>query len=214
MTLAPTARRGQVRTPGQQLVRLLTISFTLGSLAGTLALTTVAVAIYHDARTDERTRSDGILVLGAAQVNGRPTRAFRARLDHALELHRQGYAPVVVLVGGTASPLEPTEAEVAAAYLAERGIPRSSLIVVPEGRDTWHSLEAARPAMEQAGLHQLIVVSDGFHLFRAKRMVEDLGFRALGSPAPDSPIRPGSALEFNYMVRELVAYLAYLAGLR
>lgn len=214
MTLAPTARRRQARTLGQQLVRLITISFTLGGLAGALALTTVAVAIYHDARTDERTPSDGILVLGAAQINGRPTRAFRARLDHAFELYQQGYAPAVVLVGGTASPLEPTEAEVGAAYLAERGIPRSSLIVVPEGRDTWHSLEAARPAMEQAGLRQLLVVSDGFHLFRAKRMIEDLGFRALGSPAPDSPIRPGSPLELTYMIRELVAYLAYLAGLR
>ncbi len=210
MTLVVTERRPQSRV----LARWVTFPLLLGGIAGALTLATVGIAIYHDARIDQRAPADGILVLGAAQVNGYPTKAFRARLDHALELYRQGHAPVVVLVGGTADPLEPTEAEVGAAYLAERGVPSSALIVVPEGRNTWHSLEAARPAMEQAGLHRLLVVSDGFHLFRAKQMLNDLGFQALGSPAPGSPIRPGSALEFTYILRELGAYLAYLVGLR
>jgi vancomycin permeability regulator SanA len=214
MAVLATGRKTPTGMRGPRLLPWATVPLLLGGLASSLALATLAVAIYHDARTDERTRSDGLLVLGAAQINGRPTRAFRARLDHALDLYQQGFAPVIVLVGGTADPQEPTEAEVGAAYLAERGIPASALVVVPEGRNTWQSLAAARPAMEKAGLHQVLVVSDGFHLFRTKRMLRDLGFQAHGSPAPGSPIRQYSPIEFSYMARELVAVLAYLVGSR
>jgi len=214
MAVLTTPRKTPTRLHRPRLLRWATVPLLFGSLASSLALATLAVAIYHDARTDERARSDGLLVLGAAQVNGRPTRAFRARLEHARDLYEQGFAPVIVLVGGTADPLEPTEAEVGARYLIERGVPASALVVVPDGRNTWQSLLAARPAMEQIGLRQLLVVSDGFHLFRTKRMLHDLGFQARGSPAPGSPVRRDSPAEFGYMARELVAVLAYLAGLR
>ncbi|MBX6753172.1 YdcF family protein [Thermorudis peleae] len=194
------------------LTRILSLLLLTGGLASAVGLAVVILAIYVDARTDERGPADAIIVLGAAQYGGRPSSAFRARLDHAATLFRAGFAPRIVLVGGTASASEPTEAEVGAIYLEHLGIPPSSLLVVPNGRNTWESLVAAKEPLHRAGVRHLLVVSDGFHLFRTKRMLHDLGFAARSSPTPTSPIRRGSRVEYAYMVRELGAYLAYLAG--
>ncbi|MCM8745118.1 YdcF family protein [Thermomicrobium sp. CFH 73360] len=193
---------------------LITGLFGLGALATGATLLVLGLAIETQARNDERAPADAILVLGAAQYNGRPTRAFRARLDHAAALYRQGYARTLVLVGGTAAPSEPSEAEVGARYLEQLGIPADALLVVPEGRNTWQSLQAAARPLRAIGARRVLLVSDGFHLFRSKLMANDLGFQALGSPAPNSPIRQGSLLERWYMIREAVATLAYLIGRR
>jgi uncharacterized SAM-binding protein YcdF (DUF218 family) len=186
----------------------------LGVLVTGATLVVLGLAVQAQARSDERAPADAILVLGAAQYNGWPTRAFRARLEHAAALYRQGYAPAIVLVGGSAAPADLSEAEAGARYLQRLGIPAEALVVVPEGRNTWHSLEAAAEPLRARGARRLLLVSDGFHLFRSKLMARDLGFMALGSPAPDSPIRPGSWLEYWYIVREAVATLAYLLGRR
>ncbi len=193
---------------------LLSGVFGLGALATGATLLILGLAIETQARNDERAPADAILVLGAAQYNGRPTRAFRARLDHAAALYRQGYARTLVLVGGTAAPSEPSEAEVGARYLEALGIPAEALLVVPEGRNTWQSLQAAAESLHALRVHRVLLVSDGFHLFRSKLMANDLGFQALGSPAPNSPIRHGSRLERWYIIREAVATLAYLIGRR
>ncbi|MCS7050818.1 MAG: YdcF family protein [Thermomicrobium sp.] len=187
---------------------------SLGVLATGATLFVLGLAIERQARTDERAPADAIIVLGAAQFNGRPTRAFRARLDHGASLYRQGYAQLIVLVGGTASPDEPSEAEVGARYLEQLGIPSDAVLVVPEGRNTWQSLRAASRPLAASGVRRILLVSDGFHLFRCKLMAHELGFSALGSPAPNSPIRPGSLLERWYLTRECVATLAFLIGRR
>ncbi|MCX7622863.1 MAG: YdcF family protein [Thermomicrobium sp.] len=204
-TSSPTRRRGRLLAVGV---------IGLGFLASGATLFVLGLAIQAQARNDERAPADAILVLGAAQYNGRPTRAFRARLDHAAALYRQGYAPAIVLVGGSASPDDLSEAEVGASYLERQGLPVEALLVVPYGRNTWESLRAAVPILEGRGAQRVLLVSDGFHLFRSKLMVRDLGFVAFGSPAPDSPIRPGSALERWYIAREALATLAYLIGRR
>ena len=49
---------------------------------------------------DQRQPVDAIVVLGAAQYNGRPSPVLRARLDHALGLYREGLAPLIVVTGG------------------------------------------------------------------------------------------------------------------
>lgn len=186
----------------------------LVALASGATLTVLMLAIEHQARTDDRRPADALLVLGAAQHNGRPSRAFRARLDHAATLYQQGYASLIVLVGGTAASDEPTEAEVGARYLRQRGIPMDHLLVVPEGRNTWESLAAAAPKLQLRGVQRLLIVSDGFHLFRSELMARRLGFEAYGSPAPSSPIRPGSTIERWYILREAIASLAFLLGRR
>ena len=171
-------------------------------LAATLAGVLLVAAIYRQARTDQATPADAIVVLGTAQWNGRPGPVLRARLDHALDLYRRGLAPVLVVTGGSMPGDAYTEAEAAAAYLTEQGVPPGAILFENEGRDTWESLGGVARLAADAGLGRLLFVSDGFHLFRVKLMARDLGLAALASPAPASPIRPGGGAEFAYAVRE------------
>lgn len=159
-------------------------------------------AVYIEARTASPQRSDAIVVLGAAQYNGNPTGVFRARLDTALQLWNDGYAPLIVLTGGKMPGDAYTEAETGAQYLLDRGVPSSALVWENEGRDTWHSMQGVDEVLDGTGAESLIIVSDGFHLLRAELMARSLGFSASGAASDDSPIRPWSSTEFSYVLRE------------
>ncbi len=162
----------------------------------------LVAAVWRQARTDQAQPADAIVVLGTAQWNGYPGPVLRARLDHALDLYRQGLAPLLVVTGGRMPGDEFTEAEAARAYLIEQGVPPEAILLENEGRNSWESMRGVRDITAGAGIGRLLLVSDGFHLFRLKLMARDLGLDAAASPATGSPIRPGSGGEFGYMVRE------------
>lgn len=181
----------------------------LAVLAPPVLGTALIGSIYWQARTDETRPVDAIVVLGAAQYNGRPTSVLRARLDHVLTVYDEGYAPFVVVTGGKQQGDVTTEAEASRDYLIEHGVPATSILMENEGRDTWQSLQGVASLLKERELSRVLLVSDGFHLMRAKMMARDLGLTAFASAAADSPIRPGSSREFGYVAREAVAILAY-----
>ncbi len=78
------------------------------------------------------------------------------------------------------------------------------------GRDSWVSLQGAAVLLKEHHFKSVLLVSDGFHLFRVKLMMRDLGFTTYGRAAANSPIRPNSQLEINYMVRETGGVLVFL----
>jgi uncharacterized SAM-binding protein YcdF (DUF218 family) len=180
---------------------VLAVPLLLGSLVG---------AIYWQARTDEAVRSDAIVVLGAAQWNGRPSDVLQARLDRALELYDDGYAPLIVVTGGKALGDAYTEAETGRNYLVDHGVPASAILEEDQSRDTWSSLLGVADVLRGTDVHSLLIVSDGFHLFRAEMMARHLGYEVHGSPATGSPIRAWSSTEFSYVVRETGGVLAFL----
>ena len=181
--------------------------FTL-ILLGMLSLIILALSILHQARKDEATPADAIIVLGAAQWNGSPSTILQARLDHAYDLYADGYAPMIVLTGGTGPGDTYSESDVGKAYLQKRGVPASAMRTVG-GLTSWQSLQEARTSDLRDGEH-VILVSDPFHMFRVKHMSEDLGLIAYTSPTKTSPIRPNTPTEYRYVAREVGAYLAYL----
>jgi uncharacterized SAM-binding protein YcdF (DUF218 family) len=178
-----------------------------------LALSLV-LAIYWQARTDQTRSVDAIVVLGTAQYNGWPGQVLRARLDHALALYGEGAAPLVVVTGGRAPGDQFTEAEAARAYLLDRGVPAAAIVLENEGRDSWASMQGVADALEARGLSRVLLVSDGFHLFRLKLMARDLGLPAFASPARDSPIRQGGPGELEYVLREAAGVVAHLLRTR
>lgn len=185
------------------------------TIAAILALAAIIVlgfmvAIYAEARDDEARHVDAIIVLGAAQYNGRPTDVFAARLQHGLDLYNEGYAPWIIVTGGRQEGDAFTEAETAETWLMNRGVPQNAILMENEGRDTWQNLQGAWVAAEPHNIRTVLIVSDGFHLFRAERMANAIGFDAYTSPAPDSPIRPWSVVEFSYVVRETVAVIVQI----
>ncbi|MGA7671638.1 MAG: YdcF family protein [Nitrolancea sp.] len=173
-----------------------------------MSLSLLAFAIIHQARMDERAPADVIVVLGTAQWNGRPSPDLQARLDHAYDLYHDGYAPMIVLTGGMGKGDVYSESEVSKEYLQERGVPTSAMRTVG-GLTSWQNLQEARQSLLRDN-ERVLLVSDPFHMFRVKRMAQDLGLIALTSPTQTSPIRPNTPLEYKYVARECAAYLAYL----
>ncbi len=187
----------------------------MGALAGLctagLLLGSLAWRIRRQSSVDEARPADVIVVLGAAAYRGRPSPVFKARLDHAWELYRRGLAPRILTTGGPGGDPVYTEGEVGRAYLVGRNVPSEAILVEPEGSSTAHSLAATAEIMRRMNLKSCILVSDGYHIFRAKRILEAQGFRVYGSPRPQTP-RSGLR-EWRLYLRQAAAYLLWLLGI-
>ena len=76
-----------------------------------------------------------------------------------------------------------------------------------EGNDTWASMQNVDEVTRNRDIGTVLIVSDGFHLFRSERMANAVGFEAYSSAATDSPIEPWSGDEFSYVIRETGAVI-------
>src|SRR3954452_23153814 len=131
-----------------------------------LLFAVTAVRVWYVARQDDHPRSDVIIVLGAAQLNGKPTNIFAARLDHAAQLYRLHVAPRIITVGGNLPGDRTTEGAAGARYLADHKVPSTALVPVGEGSDTYTSLQAAASVMRQHRWRSAVVVTDPWHSLR------------------------------------------------
>jgi len=181
-------------------------------IAGVWRLSAVARQIHLQSTVDEARPADVILVLGAAEYRGRPSPVFKARLDHALDLYRRGLAPRILTTGGAGGDPQFTEGGVGRSYLVSKNIPSESILVEPEAATTVQSTAAAAEIMRRMGLTSCIVVSDGYHIFRAKRMLAEQGVTVYGSPRPSAGTE-GQRVWWLYL-RQTVGYLLWQAGIR
>jgi uncharacterized SAM-binding protein YcdF (DUF218 family) len=131
---------------------------------------------------------DAIVVLGAAQYDGRPSPQLAARLDHALTLWEERVAPVVMVTGGKLPGDRFTEAEASRRYLLDHGVPESVILMENEGRTTYDSLESAAAILLGAGLDEVVLVSDPFHMKRSDLIADGLGLDAHVSATPTSVV--------------------------
>jgi uncharacterized SAM-binding protein YcdF (DUF218 family) len=176
-----------------------------------LGIVYLSVRIEQQSTRDEGRPSDLILVLGAAEYNGKPSPVLKARLDHALELYKQGMAPRIMTTGGAGGDPVFTEGTVGRSYLIGRGVPSEAIIVESEGETTVDSVSMAGEIMYRMGLHSVIVVSDGYHIFRVKKMLQSRGLSVYGSPRKERTNEPLQD-HWNYM-RQAVGYLLWEVGL-
>jgi uncharacterized SAM-binding protein YcdF (DUF218 family) len=172
---------------------------------------TVGLRVWYQARQDERPRSDAIIVLGAAQYNGVPSPTLKWRLQHALDLYRDGVAPAIVTVGGKAPGDNYTEAGAGRTWLIEEGgAPASKVFAVPVGRDTLQSLKAVAEEFDRHHWASAVIVTDPWHGLRSKKMAEDQGIEAAASPTRSGPSVQTRDTQFHYIVRETGGYLSYV----
>ena len=174
------------------------------ALVAALAWLASLAAVVAAARRDTATTADAIVVMGAAQYDGRPSPVFRARLDHAALLFRRGLAPELIVTGGTGTGDTVSEAVVGRRYLLAAGLPDAAVEAESAGRTSAPSVRAAAERVRRRGGGTVIFVSDGFHLLRLGFLARRFGLRALGSPAPGSPITPNSRRELGYLLAESV----------
>jgi uncharacterized SAM-binding protein YcdF (DUF218 family) len=144
--------------------------------------------VWRAARHDDARPSQAIIVLGAAQYNGKPSPVFKARLDHAAELYKDGIAPMIVVTGGKIRGDEFTEAGAGADYLHTLGIPDDAILRETTSHNSWESLRASARFLQERGITRVVLVSDPFHSLRIRLIAEEIGFDAVTSPTETSPI--------------------------
>lgn len=171
----------------------------------------VASEIQRQSNIDEARSADVIIVMGAAEYRGKPSPVLRARIDHALDLYRQKLAPRILTTGGAGGDPVYTEGEVARKYLIGQGVPSEAILVESEGESTWQSTAAAAEMMRRMNLKSAIVVSDGYHIFRTRKMLEFRGLDVYGSPRPDLP--RGTWREKWLFVRQAIGYMLWRVGI-
>jgi uncharacterized SAM-binding protein YcdF (DUF218 family) len=164
--------------------------------------------IWAQGQHDEERPADAIVVLGAAQYNGRPSRVFAARLDHAVSLYLAGVAPRLVVTGGKAEGDRTTEAAAGRAFAVELGVPPEDILVEERSRTTLESIRGVAELLSANNLGSAVFVSDRPHMLRVLRMAADEGITAWGSPTQTSPIEGDLAGQVDATVHELGA-LAY-----
>lgn len=185
---------------------------TLGVL-GAVALTGyTAYRIWDQAGRDDRSPADAIVVMGAAQYDGRPSPVFAARLDHAIDLYRAGLAPTLIVTGGKADGDRTTEAASARRYALARGVPADAILAEDGSRSTLESIRGVAQVMDGAGLHSALFVSDPPHMLRVLRMADDAGIAAHGSPTRTGPLATDASAVWDAVVHELGGWAAYLGA--
>lgn len=185
----------------------------LATALSTLWLATIGLIVLAGARPVLRP-ADAILVLGAAQYNGRPSPVLRARLDHALDLWRRGFADRLIFTGGVGEGDTLSEGEVARRYAVEAGVPDSVILVEREGVTSSASVDAAATLMREHHLASALIVSDSYHMLRLELLARRAGIRPFRAPAPSSPIDRDRATHRRYVLREslLLPAQAVLGG--
>jgi uncharacterized SAM-binding protein YcdF (DUF218 family) len=142
-----------------------------------------------------------IVVLGAAQYDGRPSPVLRARVDHAIQLWRRGLAPVMFMTGGRGPGDTTSEAAVERRYAIANGVPASAILMEEESRSTSESLRKVA-AMLGNDARAVILVSDPFHMLRLSILARRFGLHPRTSPTRTSPISANRAAFWSYTLRE------------
>lgn len=171
----------------------------------------VTSEIRQQSLVDEARPADIIVVLGAAEYRGRPSPVLEGRLNHALFLYLQNMAPLIVTTGGAGGDPVWTEGDVGRAYLSRRGVPSEAILVEPDGESTAYSTAAVAEIMRRRSLNSAIVVSDGYHIYRVKKMLQSQGLEVYGSPRP-SPVRTGWVGNWLYF-RQSIGYCLWRMGI-
>lgn len=167
-----------------------------------------SVGILREADKQELHPADAIVVFGAAEYSGHPSPVLRARLDHAYDLFQRGLAPVIITTGGAASDPSFSEGGVGHDYLMHRGVPERSLIAETMGSDTAQSAQRVGVILRANGMHSCLAVSDEYHVFRIKELLQREGVQVYVAPRAGS--RPHGAIQRMLAVlREAISYLVW-----
>ena len=153
--------------------------------------------VWNTGRSADRQPVGAIVVLGAAQYDGRPSPQLQARLDHALELWNLNLASYIVVTGGKQEGDRFTEAAASRKFLESSGVASDLIFEENSGTTTYASLFAVSQVANKLGIDRVLIVSDPFHLLRAELIANEVGFSASSSATQSSVIRGGDAFRHN-----------------
>lgn len=185
-TPAPTSGKAD---PGRSRIRRrFLVGGLLAVLTGLLYFSFSLFQVWSTGREDDEQPIDAIVIMGAAQYDGRPSPQLAARLDHVVELWPTGIASFVVVTGGNIPGDRFTEAEASARYLIERGVPESVLILENEGSNSYESLDSVSEMLGERDLKNVLIVTDPYHALRSRLIAEEVGLDATVSSTDTSVV--------------------------
>jgi uncharacterized SAM-binding protein YcdF (DUF218 family) len=187
-----------VRRLPRRVAKLLGLLIVVAVITYTISLVVVLVTSLQD----QREPVDAIVVLGAAQYNGRPSPVLQARLEHALSLYRDQLAPRIMVTGGVGRGDTTSEAEVSRRWLLAHRLSDSAVVALPRGRSSAVSMTDAAAWLRERDLRRVLLVSDPFHMARLRFEARRTELDALVSPTPSSPISDNPNLELRYLFWE------------
>jgi uncharacterized SAM-binding protein YcdF (DUF218 family) len=153
--------------------------------------------VWNTGRINDQQIVDAIVVLGAAQYDGRPSPQLQARLDHALKLWNLNLASYIVVTGGKQVGDRFTEAAAARKFFESKGVASDLIFEENSGKTTYASLLAVSQVASEQKITKVVIVSDPFHQLRAKLIAQEVGLDANSSPTRSSVIRGRDAFEHN-----------------
>lgn len=151
--------------------------------------------VWSTGRADDVESVDAIVVMGAAQYDGRPSPQLAARLDHVVELWDADVAPLVVVTGGNIPGDRFTEAEASRRYLVDLGIPDEAIIGEDDGRNSYDSLDSVADLLDDRSLDDVVIVTDPYHALRSRLIADEVGLDAGVSSTDTSVVTGGSNVE-------------------
>jgi uncharacterized SAM-binding protein YcdF (DUF218 family) len=191
------------------MVRDLIVVVVVGCLGIGVVAGYATFRIWAQGQRDEQRPADAIVVMGAAQYNGRPSPLFAARLEHAVALFHAGVAKRLIVTGGKADGDRTTEAATARSYAIAHGVPPDAILGEDASRTTLESIRAVGAVLRSHGLADAVFVSDRPHMLRVLRMAADEGITAWGSPTASSPIEHDPPGQIDATLHELGALVQY-----
>ena len=155
-------------------------------LALAIYISILAILIARQSGRDETQPADVIVIFGAAEYSGKPSPVLRARLDHALNLYNQHLARMIITTGGAGQDPHYSEGGVAREYLVRHGVSEGQVIAETQSTNTERASERIANIMRTNHMSTCLAVSDGYHMFRIKRMMAEHGITAYASPRPET----------------------------
>jgi uncharacterized SAM-binding protein YcdF (DUF218 family) len=170
----------------------------------------LAFRVWAQSHNDENRATDAIVILGAAQYDGRPSPVFRARLNHGAYLYNEGFSDIIVVTGGKQAGDRFTEAQAGSGYLVAHGVPTGNILRETHGTTTLESLRRVKRIADERGIDSVLLVSDPLHSERIKRLATDLGFEeAYTSPASYVELNRSRATKVRELIHEVASLLAW-----
>jgi uncharacterized SAM-binding protein YcdF (DUF218 family) len=169
----------------------------------------IAGRIVYYGNHDEVAKADVIIILGAAVRKGEASPAFAGRIRHAIDLHKRGFAQKLIFTGGLGHDGKIPESEVGRQIALREGIDDRDILIESKSTKTWENFVEAARLMREHGLHNAIIVSDPYHLHRARTMAADAGITAVTSPTPHTAFRTWRT-KVPFLLNELRLFHSHL----
>ena len=174
-----------------------------------LAVGLIASRIYSFRNVRSDAPADAAVVLGAAVWSADVSPVFRERINHGIDLYRQGKVRKLIFTGGQGNPGEPTESSAARKYALKNGVPAHDILIEEQSHNTFENIVYAKQLADRHGIKRVLIVSDPLHMKRAMSMASDVGLAADPSPTPTT-LYQGLDSQLTLLAHETYYYIGHL----